>query len=69
MKESYRVKHGGLLRCCLESLDVAMVAAKVPPKEGDTLKCSYCSDPDGMVFREGAWQWAHVNQLKGLAQP
>lgn len=58
MKESYGVKHGGLMRCCLLTLDDAMVAASEPPKEGDMLKCAYCSDPYGMVYRAGDWQWA-----------
>lgn len=58
MKDSYRVRHGGLLRCCLQSLDDAMVATETPPKDGDTVKCQYCSDEYGMVFRDGAWQWA-----------
>ncbi len=58
MTETYRVKHGGLMRCCLLSLDDAMVAAEKPPVEGDTLCCTYCKDEFGMVFTDGAWQWA-----------
>ncbi len=54
MKETYRVRHGGLMRCCLD----AMVAVVEPPKEGDSLRCSYCHDESGMIFRDGAWQWA-----------
>lgn len=57
MKDKYRVKHGGLMRCCLLTLDDAMVAAEHPPAEGDTLKCTYCTDPKGMIFSGGAWQW------------
>ena len=57
MKE-YGVKHGGLLRCCLQTLDDAMVAAEQPPQEGDRLRCAYCKDEAGMVFKGGAWQWA-----------
>jgi hypothetical protein len=55
MEEKYRVKHGGLMRCCLLSLDDAMVEAKEPPKEGDTHSCKYCKN--GMIFRAGAWVW------------
>lgn len=58
MTKSYKVRHGGLMRCCLHSLEDAMVKAEKPPQEGDTLKCAYCSDEWGMVFRDGAWQWA-----------
>lgn len=59
MKETYRVRHGGLLRCCLQSLDDAMVEAAEPPKEGDTVRCKWCKDEYGMVFKDGAWQRAH----------
>ncbi len=55
---TYRVRQGGLMRCCLQSLDDAMVAASAQPKEGDTARCAYCDDEYGMVFRDGAWQWA-----------
>jgi hypothetical protein len=58
MKEQYRVRHGGLMRCCLASLDDAMVAATEPPKEGDKAECRYCKDSYGMRFRDGAWEWA-----------
>jgi len=58
MKETYGVRHGGLMRCCLASLAAAMVEAVKPPKEGDKLKCKYCKDEYGMVFRDGAWEWA-----------
>lgn len=56
MKDIYKVRQGGLMRCCLLSLDDAMVAAKAPPREGDALKCKYCGSP--VVFRNGAWEWA-----------
>jgi len=58
MKDAYHVRHGGLMRCCLASLDEAMVAAEHPPKEGDLLQCKY-HDGEGMRFRDGAWEWAH----------
>lgn len=57
MKEQYRVRHGGLMRCCLQSLDDAMAAAPEPPKEGDTLHCRFHDDNGGMIFRGGAWEW------------
>lgn len=58
MKEKYLVRHGGLMRCCLLSLDDAMVAAAEPPKEGDTLHCKYHeSEQPDMIFRNGGWEW------------
>ncbi len=56
MDTLYKVRYGGLLRCCLVSLDDAMVEAKEPPKEGDTHHCKYCKNK--MIFRDGAWEWA-----------
>lgn len=61
--QAYRVKHGGLMRCCLASLDeyMAAVADTDLPKEGDTLSCTYekPTTPQ-MRFRDGAWEWNHV---------
>ena len=56
---AYRVKHGGLMRCCLASLDNAMCdPSKNPPKEGDIVACEYeKSNPTTMRFRDGAWEW------------
>lgn len=58
MNEKYLVRHGGLMRCCIATLDEAMVAAEKPPEEGDKLTCKYCHEEYGMVFRDGAWEWA-----------
>lgn len=49
------------MRCCLLSLDDAMVAATEPPKEGDIVKCKFHEDPEGMVFKNGAWEWNHTS--------
>jgi hypothetical protein len=58
----YRVRRGGLMRCCLASLDAQMCdPAKNPPTEGDILDCEY--EPDGnakLRFRDGAWEWKNV---------
>ena len=45
---------GGLLRCCLASIDDAPEG-----KEGDVIGCKYHSDPDEPVakFSDGAWRW------------
>jgi hypothetical protein len=58
----YRVRPGGLMRCCLMTLEEASTwhqrrgRAYEPPKEGDKIKCGYCSH--FMVYRKGAWEWA-----------
>lgn len=57
----YKVRQGGLMRCCLHSIQEAMSRATEPPNEGDTLTCAYggaSHAEDGkMRFRDGAWEW------------
>lgn len=53
MPETVRI--GGLMRCCLGTLDRVRTPEKPPPAEGDVIRCDHCSD--SMIFRAGAWQW------------
>lgn len=60
-RKPYRVHHGGLFRCCLLSLDNAMLKHHVQmtePKGGDVVRCEWCSDQWGMVLRDDTWRWA-----------
>ncbi len=57
MIEKYEVRIGGLMRCCLSTLEDFMARAKEQPKEGDTLLCRYHCNNGGMIFRNGAWEW------------
>lgn len=53
-----RVRIGGLMRCCMETLQLAAIAAKDNPvesREGDRLACRYCRAE--MVYRNAAWEW------------
>lgn len=52
-----QVRHGGLMRCCLATLDEAMAARDVMPVEGETMPCKYHAENGGMIFRDGAWEW------------
>lgn len=56
MIENYQVFHGGLMRCCLETLKEEMRVAEAPPKDGDKLSCRYHGGY-GMIFSGGAWRW------------
>ena len=58
MTRFYKVRHGGLMRCCLQSLDDHMLTLDKLPEEGATFRCTYCQDASGMAFRAGAWEWA-----------
>jgi hypothetical protein len=48
------IRMGGLMRCCIASLE----DAPPHPAEGVSFRCKYCTDEYGMVFRDGAWEWA-----------
>jgi hypothetical protein len=56
MAQEYNVHIGGLFRCCLASIDEAMLEATIPPKEGDTHTCKYCKK-ETMVFENNCWRW------------
>lgn len=52
---NYKVRTGGLMRCCLATLEERMPTCADDPVEGEKLVCRYCSG--NMVFRDGAWEW------------
>jgi hypothetical protein len=56
---TYSRRSGGLMRCCLASLDEQMVkrleAEGGPPEEGDKLTTRCCESV--LLFRDGAWEW------------
>jgi len=59
-RPTYFRRPGGLMRCCLDSLDSHMVtrmaAGEGPPEDGDTNTTQCCQMP--LVHRDGAWEWA-----------
>jgi hypothetical protein len=42
--------------------------ATKPPKEGDVMKCRYCHDGRGMIFRDGTWEW-NAPEVKRISLP
>lgn len=50
-----RIYIGGMLRCCIATLQEKLASQKEPSKEEDTIKCKHCSS--WMVFQIGAWRW------------
>lgn len=65
--ESYKLRIGGLLRCCTQSLADAMAEATEEPKEGDHVDCKWCKG-EGMRFRDGAWEWAREPSARSGGQ-
>ncbi len=65
MTERYRIRHGGLLRCCTESLDNQLVIAETEPPIGTVLMCEYCNKPTLIRSTDGAWEW---NQEPGTEE-
>jgi len=52
-----RINAGGMMRCCLKSLELAK---KLPDEcaEGEIVPCRYSADPSHTwVLRKGVWAW------------
>jgi hypothetical protein len=64
-KDEIRVREGGLMRCCIESIRLDTESRTTPPKEGEILVCRiHQAEPDdSMVFRAGAWEWAKASKI------
>lgn len=60
-EDTYQVNKGGLMRCCLLTLDEVMQARKeidIPSSDGQRIVCKYCTA--GVMIREdGVWKWDH----------
>jgi hypothetical protein len=57
---TYQVDPGGLMRCCLATLDEHMKFMDLiadSPKDGDLVLCAYNCNNGGMIFRDGVWKW------------
>lgn len=53
-----RVKIGGLMRCCLQTLDDYYPDGPADKaSDGEVLPCKWCSH--SMIFEAGAWRWHH----------
>jgi hypothetical protein len=48
-----RIRIGGLLRCCLKTIEDSTVLQHI---EGEKVECRWCSQ-GRMRFRDGAWEW------------
>jgi hypothetical protein len=55
-RTNFKVATGGLMRCCLLTLDQFMATTPEPPKEGETLQCIY-HEGYGMIYRKDVWRW------------
>jgi hypothetical protein len=49
-----KIRPGGLLRCCIETL----IGTRPEETEGNTVKCEFCS-LGKMVYSLGAWEWVN----------
>lgn len=61
-ERTYKVRHGGLMRCCLATLSDRMPTCAEDPKEGEKIACVYCST--GITFHDGAWEWDRPESLR-----
>lgn len=62
-KRNYQIRVGGLMRCCLASLNEKCTELK--HVEGEVFPCLHCTS--SMVFRDGAWEWLADPLPKGEA--
>jgi len=59
-EQTYRVRQGGLMRCCLLTLarwhgEANREGDMLPSEEGDIMTCDFCSS--SMIFIDEAWEW------------
>lgn len=58
-EETYKVDQGGLMRCCLQTLDDLMLLRKRAHEllmpEGDVITCAYCKGK--MICSGASWRW------------
>jgi tartrate dehydratase alpha subunit/fumarate hydratase class I-like protein len=54
----YTVRHGGLFRCCLATLEEEY-DDKHPDSfhVGEILTCKYCKKPTMVLAKDGVWEW------------
>lgn len=57
----YRLRIGGVLRCCSASLGETEI--QEAPREGEVLACKYCKG--ALVYRDGAWEWNQAPEWNG----
>ena len=59
MADTDRIRIGGLMRCCIESIQAAPGG-----REGDVIPCKYHpQDGDQARFTDGAWEWIRPAEL------
>ena len=46
---------GGLLRCCIATIQEIRAEATEPPKDGELLTCKYCSE--SIRWDKDGWRW------------
>lgn len=56
--DSYRLRQGGLMRCCIGTLDEMMETAEVEPPIGTVVPCNNCSSGVRRAA-DGTWEWDH----------
>lgn len=65
MNNTDKIKMGGLMRCCLTSVDHLYPDGPAQlATEGQVLQCEYTDSPDHrMIFHDGTWSWHPENPL------
>jgi len=55
-RQHVKVNPGGLMRCCLASLNDHINHVQEQPKNFELFVCPHCTNR--MIYKNGAWEWA-----------
>ncbi len=59
----HAIRIGGLMRCCIETLNDR--ARTGEPHEGEKIECKYAPRHSAMIYRDGAWEWLKEDERNG----
>lgn len=53
----WAIRQGGLMRCCIATIQEEMESQSALPMEGDRLQCKHHPNNGGMIFKDNVWEW------------
>jgi hypothetical protein len=63
-----RIRHGGLMRCCLMSIHNRVSSAYdgegYDLRVGDRVSCEWCSS-GAVIAPDGVWEWDRLAEVQG----
>lgn len=59
----YVYRSGGLMRCCIATLDNRAKDGTLPSCQGSILNCDYCTSQ--VIYIDNAWEWLNPRDKEG----